>query len=253
MIKKIFIGIIVVILLVAVIASQYIGSVVEAAVEKYAPEVLGVEVNVDDVDISFFSGKTSFKGLVVHNPQGFKSDYVLNLTDFYATMDLGSVFSDVIVIHEMHIIKPDIIYEVLGNDNNVKALNRSIKSGGRKEKQASAPEEKKAEKKSEPKKVIIENLYIKAATITPAISGLSTTVALPDIHLKDVGKKSKGVTFSEAVKQVFAAVMGKFNAVDVSKLVGDLGGMTKELEKEAEGVLGEVEGATDKVKGLFGQ
>ena len=83
---------------------------------------------------------------------------------------------------------------------------------------------------------------------------------LPDIHLKDIGKKKGGASPAEVAKEIFAALYGKITSPNVMGALNDqlkkLAGVDVEsIEKTAkEGLKGATEDAgsvTDKVKGLF--
>jgi hypothetical protein len=86
---------------------------------------------------------------------------------------------------------------------------------------------------------------------------------LPDIHLKDLGKKKGGASPAEIAKEIFAALYDKIQSPMVMGALNDqlkkLGvGSIADIEKAAKGAGGIVEGAgkeaegvTDKVKGLF--
>jgi hypothetical protein len=97
------------------------------------------------------------------------------------------------------------------------------------------------------------------------LTGKSISAALPDIHLKDVGKKKGGASPAEAFEQVFTALYEKITSRAVAEVlnqglkalgpgmeaVGEggkntMGGVTEGAKKE-------LEGATDKLKGLFGK
>ena len=82
MIKKILIG--VVVLLVIVAAAIYflfsnLDSIVKAMIEKYGTEAAQSDVRVDSVKISLTTGEASLGGLSVANPKGFSSAKALYL------------------------------------------------------------------------------------------------------------------------------------------------------------------------------
>ena len=86
---------------------------------------------------------------------------------------------------------------------------------------------------------------------------------LPDIHLKDIGKKKGGASAAEVAEEIFAALYGKIQSPMVMGALDDqlkkLGGAgIAEIGKAAKGAAGiaegagkETEGVADKVKGLF--
>ena len=97
-----------------------------------------------------------------------------------------------------------------------------------------------AEGKSVRHKFVIERLAIRGAKVTMSTQGLKgqgLTFDLPDIELRDVGKRQGGVTASEAANVVANTLLSKIAQRVLTNI--DL------LRK------GGVEGAVDAVKGLF--
>jgi len=64
---------------------------------------------------------------------------------------------------------------------------------------------------SEPgKKAVIEHLYVKSATTRVSaelLGGEAVSVPIPDLHLKDIGGKSGGVTAGEATNQILGSIV----------------------------------------------
>jgi ribosomal protein S9 len=93
----------------------------------------------------------------------------------------------------------------------------------------------------------------------------SVTTTLPDIYLKDVGRKKSGVSAAEAFEQVFAALHEKIISPVVAQALNEQleelgldinvmgGGTQKQLEAVGKGAQKELEAVTDKVKGLLGK
>jgi hypothetical protein len=110
--------------------------------------------------------------------------------------------------------------------------------------------EPKSQKKDQTQKKVQINDFIfkngKVMVSSSVFGGKPVTISLPDIHLKDIGKDSGGVTPETAVAEVFKAV-DKAVVQSISKSVGEavksLGSSTGKTESQL------VEG----VKGLFGK
>jgi hypothetical protein len=123
-------------------------------------------------------------------------------------MDPTSVASDVVLIHEVIIQSPDVTYESGPAGNNLETIQKNIESyvarfsGARKD--DSAPK----------KKLIIENLYIRDARVnvntalnSVVTAGKTMSSPLPDLHLRDIGKREGGASPGEVMKQVWGALM----------------------------------------------
>lgn len=184
--------------------SHSLDSLVASAIRTFGPEITGVSIHLDRVKIEPLDGRATLHGLVVGNPTGFKTDHALSLGEISMTLDLDSLTKDVIVIKQISIVKPDVTYELGAGGSNLDAIQRNVdryiaQHGGANERT----------KRNSGKKLVIENLYIKNATahVSAAVmqrSGMS--VPVPDLHLRDIGKRSDGATAGEVVKQVLGAL-----------------------------------------------
>ncbi len=186
-------------------------------------------------------------------------------------LDVGSVTSDPIVIHEIAITAPDITYELGGaaGDNisqiraNAEKFAKAQGAGGG----GSSAGGQTASPEGGGKKLIIENLYVrggKVAIAATALGGKKLDAALPDIHLTNIGKDKGGATPGEVADKLLAALN-----TDIQKVVSGIGierlkGMVpgaKDLQNAVPGATGAV-GTTVKdvggsvggaVKSLFGK
>jgi hypothetical protein len=86
------------------------------------------------------------------------------------------------------------------------------------------------------------------------LGGESVSAALPDIHLKDVGKKKEGVSPAKAFEEVFAALYGGITSQAVTDSLNQgIKALGSRMDEVSEGAKKELGGVTDKVKGLLGQ
>lgn len=178
-------------------------SLVKSAIETFGPEVTGVAVKVGGVRISPADGKGTISGLVIGNPKGFKSETAFKLGEISVTVDPATLAQDVVVIREIVINAPEITYEKVGNTTNLDAIQRNVDNYV---KAHSSPSERKSGTR-----LIIDNLYIRDGRInlSSALTGGATmTTSLPNVHLRDVGRKGNGATAGEVTKQVMGSMVG---------------------------------------------
>ena len=172
-------------------------ALVKAAIERYGPELTGVTVKVKAVRLEPAEGKGAILGLEIGNPRGFKTPRALALGEMRLAIDFSTIASDVVHLKEVVLEAPAITYERGGGSDNMTVIQKHIESEVAK---LSGP--KKAD--SGPgKKFVIDNLYVRNAKVS---YGDSATLPLPDLHLRDVGKKSNGATAGEIVKSVWDAL-----------------------------------------------
>jgi hypothetical protein len=179
-------------------------------------------------------------------------------------VDESSITGETIIIDKIEVVGPQITYEkARGTDNFKSILNNIEEAVGTGERS-----KKQAEKEGESKKILIRDFSVKDGKVnlvTSILGGKSISVPLPDIHLKNVGKKEGGVSPAEAFKEVFAALYGEITSPAVAdalnrglKAIGSgietVGKDAKKgLEEAGDGAKKGIEGAADKVKGLFGK
>ncbi len=162
-------------------------ALVQAGIEKFGPEVTQVSVKVGTIRLR---------------------------------MDPTSIAGEVVLIHEVIIQSPDVTYESGAAGNNLETIQKNIESyvarfsGGKKDDSASK------------KKLIIENLYIRDARVnvntaltSVVTAGQTVSSPVPDLHLRDIGKREGGASPDAAMKQVWGALMRSTGNV-VSKIGG---------------------------------
>ncbi|MET0012116.1 MAG: hypothetical protein ABW085_15515 [Sedimenticola sp.] len=253
--KKIIIGVVAVIVVVAAALFFLVGSldsIVEAAIEEVGTKTTKTEVQVDGVSINLGDAQGALRGLTVANPPGFSGNKAISLGQIKLKLDAKSLTSDTIVVKEIVIDKPAVNYEFGKGDSgsNFDAIKKNVASAGGSGASESAD--------STGPKLIIEHLYINDGTI--AVTSELTkdkplSASLPKIHLKDIGKKSGGASADEVAQQILSSLTkGVGSAVgklDLSKLK-DVGASLKEKTSgSTDKVKESLDGAGDKLKGLF--
>ncbi len=271
--KKIMIGLVVVVVVAGAGIWYTLGnldSIIKAAVEKYGSEATKTQVSLSGVQLKLKEGSAALNGFRMGNPAGFKTDKAMSFGTVSVKIDPGTVTSDVIVIKEVVIAAPDITYESgSGGSNfdviqkNVDAYAKSLGAGGGKQ---------ETKKKEGGPKIIIENLYVrdgKVALNSPLLLGKTVTVPLPDIHLKDIGKKEKGASPGEVASKLMDEITGKIagvgkqgldsavkmakDAVEGAKKMMEGAGDGAKKMMDDSGAGKAVDDATKSIKGLFGQ
>ena len=270
--KWIFIGlgaIVILLIVVVVVGLSKLGPLVKMAVNTYGPQITNTELRVDDVGISIFSAEAKLKKFFLGNPKGFKSESAMKVGSVYVDVDESSLTKDTIIIKRIEVVGPDITYEKRGKTDNFKSILNNVQKNVPKGESTS----KKSTQEGPGKQLIINDFIVKNGRVNLAVAipggGLGDqeiAADLPDIHLKDIGKKKGGASPAEAAKEIFAALYGKIQSPNVIGSINDqlkkLGVSTEAVEKAAQeglksatdvvgGAGKSAEGVTDKVKGLF--
>ncbi|MEF2229949.1 MAG: hypothetical protein V3571_03390 [Pseudodesulfovibrio sp.] len=235
-----------------VLAVMNLGSIIKTATETYGPQITKTDVKLGSADISVLSGSGTLKDFLLGNPQGFTMPSALTCGTIRVKVDTGSLTSNTIVIDEIFIDAPVVSYEKKGATDNFKTILANIQKtvasdekAGQQGKDDTQKSDTGAEKNIQINNFIVKNGKINlGGSLLNAFGDQGVGIALPDIHLKDIGKEKK-TTPAEA----FAIVLGE--------MTGDVAGTVTEVGKQLKEQLGKaVEGVTDKagsaLKGLFG-
>ncbi|MCW0234488.1 MAG: hypothetical protein OJJ21_12885 [Ferrovibrio sp.] len=273
MIKKIALAVAIVVIAIAGAAYYFasnIDSLVKAVVERYGSEATQTSVTLKAVKLSITDGSGELSALTVKNPKGFSSADAITLGDIRMALDISTLQSNTIVIKDVTILQPAVLYEYAGGGGNLETIQKNVQSyaakfsGGKttpdQSAGGSAGADKTASKQPE-KKVIIENLVIrdgKIAMTHQALQGRTLSAPLPTIQLKDIGKDKGGATPAEVAEKVIGTISAQASRVATAELQKQVGTLLKD---QAGGLLGGTGGGsttggsspTDKLKGLLGK
>jgi uncharacterized protein involved in outer membrane biogenesis len=241
MAKKVLIGLAMLAVVVgagAYLAYHSLDIIVKMALEHYGPQVTGVTFKVGDVKISPRDGRGTLRNIEIGSPAGFAAPRAARLGEIRVALDPSTVTDPVVLVHELAVIAPGITYERGDKGANLEAIRQNIEAYiGR----AGGPSESRpAEAKAGRRKFIVERLVIRGARVTmtnPALRGQGVSFDLPDIDLRDVGKRQGGATASEIGNMVTGVIQQRI----AQKVVTNLDLLRR----------GGVEGAVDALKGLL--
>ncbi len=271
MVKKL--GIALVVLIVLIGGGLYfflsnLDEIVRNAVEKAGTRATGVEVTLGKVALALGDGKASLGDLNVANPAGFDTEYAFNLGDISVSLDLGSLQSNPIVINEIVVTSPKVIYELGDGGSNIDKIQSNVESFSKEVGGAGGTSTSSADDSAgDGTKVIINNLYIRGADVSvsaPFLKGEKMGTSIPEIHLTDIGKDSGGATPGEVAAKVLDSLTSRVQGVVSNLNLDDLknaatkavegaaGEATKALEGAGGSAGGALEGATKGLKGLLG-
>lgn len=238
--KKALAGIVLLLALGAIgvyLAFHYVDVIVKVAIERYAPEVAGVTVQVAKVEISPTDGRGVIRGVDIGNPSGFAAPRAARLGEIRVVLDPATITGKVVRIHELAIVSPQVTYERGARATNLDVIQNHIEAYVRK---AGGAAGEARSPRSEKRRFIIDRLSIRGARVlmtNTALKGQGATFDLPELQLRDIGRRQGGVTASEAAGIVTGALQGRI----AQKLLTNI-----ELLRR-----GGVGGAVDALKGLI--
>jgi hypothetical protein len=172
-------------------------ALIKRAIEHYGPELTGVSVKVRTVKLEPVDGRGAISGIELGNPKGFSAPHSVTLGEIRLAVDPGTLTSNVVHVREISLEAPSITYERGAQGDNLNAIQKHIESRLPKSKGGTG----EAKEPSPERKFIIDHVQVRNAKVNYA--GVATT-GLPDIHLRDLGKKSNGATAAEITKEVWS-------------------------------------------------
>jgi hypothetical protein len=255
MLKKLAIGLVALVVLVAGVAYYLLAGLddyIKTAMEKYGSEATQAEVKVGGVKIGLKDGSGQITNISIANPKGFTAPQAFTLGEVKIVIDPATVTKDVITIKEVLIDKPQLFYEPnLGGAGNLETIQKNVSAyaaklggGSSGSSTPAASSGAKAEKKLIIERVAIQGgqVSIKSPALAQANSNLYTE--LPAITLRDIGKARGGATPAEISNEIIGALSQQAARAATSKL----GGVLQGLQGGATGG-----GAADQLRGLLGR
>lgn len=223
----------------------FIDSIVKKGVESVGPQIAKVDIKLDSVKLSLLSGGGSVNGLVVGNPEGYKTPSALKVGTAKLTLAPLSVLSDKIMVKEILVEAPEITIEGGLTDNNLKKIQANLEAFTAGEK--GAPQGKG-------KKLQVDDFVLRGARVNlnlTVLGGKAATIPLPDIHLTGLGQGADGITAADLAQRMFGEVVKKVLEV-APGAVADLGKGAIDAAKGAgKGAVKGVENATKGIGNLF--
>src|SRR5512140_2754098 len=119
---RLLIALIVLIVLAVLAVSLFLDGAIRRGVETAGPMLTKVDVKLSGVSLSLFSGSGKLKGLVVGNPQGFKTPSAIQVGSASLAVQPGSIFSDKVVIRSINVQAPEITFETDLKGNNISKI-----------------------------------------------------------------------------------------------------------------------------------
>lgn len=252
--KKIIIRIVTVLILLVILALVVVffslNSIVKKGIETVGPELTKVDVKVDAVDISPFSGSGKLTKLFVGNPHDFKTAYAMQMGSIKLGVQIGSVTADTIVINEINIQSPEIQFDGGLSGNNLSTILDNLKSSSSSSPASTnAPAQPAGQKKE--KKFIVKDFVLQGAKLHLNVTGfgipMSQTVSIPDIHMQDLGTAEGGLTAAQLGEKIAQPI---YDAA--YKAAGNLASSAvKGLGNVGNGAVTNINGEINSIGGLF--
>jgi len=234
-VKRILIGLVVVILGAAAAAALYINQIVSGAIERGASYALGVDTRVGFVRLRLLPAEFRLRNLRIANPPGFDEPQFVKLGSAQVDVDRETLLGDVVVIPLFALDDIDVALEREGKQTNYGVIleNLSRFESGEPAAQAAQPAEAGSEKRFIVNRLVISNVAAHVEWSQLGADQSALEVVIPKIELKDIGAdNAQGVVMSELTNIIMKAVLGS-----IARYGTDLPGVVQgELNKGLGGV-----------------
>lgn len=244
MIKRILLSIVLFIVVIGGVAYFYLDSLVTSGIEVVGSSVLGAEVQVGSASISPLTGSGSISGLSIANVDGFNSEHAFELEEVAVSLNLGSVFSDVVEVDSVVITAPQITFERQLTQDNIRALidNISTPAGGGQE---SAAESEAGGR------IIIREFLMDDPQVNLVAASIEAPIPLPNISLSNIGEENDSATVADALRQILSAVSTSILNSDPPIFEMMRENVEERLQEGVEEVENAVEEIGDRLRGIL--
>jgi hypothetical protein len=211
LIIRLLIALAVLVILAVVAVGLFLDGAIKKGVETFGPRLTKVEIKLQSVSLSLLSGSGTIKGLVVGNPEGYKSPSAINVGSATLSLKPGSLLSDKIIINSINVQGPEITYETDLRHNNLSTILANVQeaSGGSQTAPAKPQEPAQPGGTKPARKLEVDEFIITGGKLHVSVSSLeggTAMIPLPDIHLKDLGTGPDGITPAELTKLMLAEI-----------------------------------------------
>ena len=176
------------------IVGMTIDGIVKSNIEESGSALLKTEVEVDDIDISFFSGIAKMDGFIVHNPEGFSDEAAISLKGIEIELDIKSLFSETVVVNRIHIQNPEIFFEQIKTRVNLRELSSNIN--------LSASDE--SEKSLIIKEIVLEEGKVRVSSELEKERTINASI--DRIELTNIGESGSSTT-QQAIKEILEPII----------------------------------------------
>lgn len=258
--KRVLVILTVLLVVGAVLALVSMNSLVAAAIERAGSAALGVETEVDDVDVGLIGAEARLHGLTIANPEGFGETDFLALESAVFDLAAPTLLEDVIRIPLLEFEGTTLRLVQRGSASNIATFLAQLEGdGGETPSGDETPEDGSGGKRFLVERIVLRQVAVDVELDLLGDGTKSTTASLviPEVLVQDVGNAETGAPLEDVVEEVVKALLSATLSADGGSILD--GTLRKQLEEGLDGletrgreaVEGAIEGAKDKVEGVL--
>lgn len=206
---RLVVGFVLLLIVGVVVLAFTFDTVVRRAVMTVGPRVTGVDLQLDAVELSLFSGEGSLKGFVLGNPAGYASPSCIQFDQADLALEPASLLSDKVVVRHLRVVSPVITFEGSLKGNNFSDLRKGLRSADQEKKNGTTQGTEKPDDEAGSRRLQVDELTLTGArlnVIIKELGGQPQAFLLPDLQLTDLGREPEGVTSGELARLVLEGI-----------------------------------------------
>jgi len=210
------------------------GSIVRSRLNAYLPRLTQTKVELTAAQLSPLSGTGTFLGLSVGNPKGWTAEEAFHLKSIHVEVVPSSIFSDHIVINEIDIDDPELVYESHLVSSNIGDLIKNIAKASHKP-PGNGPTGQDGKRTT----FVIRKLRLEKGHVKLGVGPTAVTLDLPATEFNNLGSGA-GVSAEELsllIMRTIASDIVKGTAGELGKGVTGIGTVAGDMLKGSFDVL----------------
>ena len=136
--------------IIILVALFWLGPTIKLITQTIGPKALGTPLNIESLSINPRKGLIHLSGFTLANPGSFGQSNAVSLVSLDIAVDMASLFSQTVLVHQVQINSPHFIFEQSSATDNIAEYIRSIEDFIGYD--PAAPPDPKAEKKKQKKR-----------------------------------------------------------------------------------------------------
>jgi hypothetical protein len=224
-----------------VVCDLFLGSIVKAGVNRFAPMLTQTKVQLADAQISPLTGAGTLSGLVIGNPGGWSDRPAMALKKVHVEVAPSSLMGDHIIVKDIEIEGPDFNYETKVVSSNIGDLLNHLESVS----SGSGTGGETVTRNGRPIRFEVKHLRITGGQVRLGVGPTALMLPMPPIELNNLGTAEGGITANQLAFAIMRSVTANIVAT-TTQAMGQVGATM------GAAVGDKARKALDGLKGLFG-
>jgi hypothetical protein len=184
------------------VLAPMLGRAVARTVEERGSELMETAVEVEDSALDLARQQAILSNLRVGNPRGFHAEHALAVERVVVTLAPATLRSDPVVLKEVVVEGPTLVYEFTASDNNIAVIRRAIEA------KIAAQDKEPLDGGERHARLVVERLRVtggKVRIMSHFLAGQELTARLSDVQVDRIGATT-GTSVARVIEEVLATL-----------------------------------------------